>query len=68
MTRSGELERLRQTQREKQMWTQIESELIRKFRTSASVQKNLSIIQSELRRKQITPGAAAEKLLSVLDS
>ena len=68
MTRSGELEKLRQAQREKQMWTQIESELIRKFRSSGPVQDQLNIIQQDLRRKLITPGAAAEKLLSVLDS
>lgn len=66
MTGAGELHKLRQRQREKQMWSQIEHELIRSFRTSETIQHHLEQVQMELRAKRITPGAAAEYLLEAV--
>lgn len=64
MVRSGELYTLRQRQRESQMWSQIEHELINSFRNNQLVKNKLIDIQLQLRAKKITPGAAAEAILN----
>lgn len=68
MIESGELQKLRTLQREKQMWSQIEFELINNFRKNPKVISKLVHVHRALRRRELTPGAGAEKLLSVLDT
>jgi len=63
MSQSGELAALRQAQREKQMWFQIEYELIHRFRANESVRRQLNSVSRDLRARRITPGRAAELLL-----
>ena len=65
MSQSGELAALRQAQREKQMWFQIEYELIHRFRANESVRRQLNNVSRDLRARRITPGRAAELLLHV---
>lgn len=64
MVKSGELYKLRQRQRETQMWSQIEHELISAFRNNSIVKNKLNDIQLQLRAKKMTPGAAAEAILN----
>ena len=56
MLASGELQEKRQAQREIQMWSQIENQLLSQFRRNAKVQANLHQIRRQLRDHQITPG------------
>ena len=56
MDQSGELQRKRQAQREIQMWSQIENQLLGQFKRNAHVQRHLGDIRSALRQHQITPG------------
>ena len=56
MLASGELQQKRQAQREIQMWSQIENQLLSQFRRNTKVQTNLHQIRCQLRDHQITPG------------
>jgi LAO/AO transport system kinase len=66
MMDSGEYLELRAKQRETQMWTQIENSLIQSFRTNPKVMSYLRQQKRQLRKKEITPGKAAENLLDLI--
>jgi len=66
MNESGELQQKRESQREIQMWSQIENQLLGQFKRDNQVQQHLSEVRSALRQHQITPGQAADDLIGLV--
>jgi LAO/AO transport system kinase len=68
MTDSGELEAKRRRQALDWMWALIDSGLRNRFRHSPQVRQNLDTISAAVRDGQMTPAAAANRLLGYLNA
>ena len=66
MTASGEFAARRREQQVKWMWSMLESRLMARLRSEASIRSKVKKIEAEVAEGRITPALAAEQIVEWL--
>lgn len=60
---SGDLERRRQVQMTQWMWSHVQDELLKVFKSHPKIEPLAPVLEEEVRKGKTTPGLASEKLI-----